>query len=128
VAGNVKDGCHIAAMGGTWMVAVYGFAGMRDYNGHLSFHPKLPQTVKRLRFPLTIQGQRLEVDIQEETATYLLRQGTQLAIAHQGKDIQLLKGMPVTVELKPVLEAKGESIKSNIPSDPAVNPNKPDER
>ncbi|HEY9669243.1 MAG TPA: glycosyl hydrolase family 65 protein, partial [Coleofasciculaceae cyanobacterium] len=128
VAGNVKDGCHIAAMGGAWMVAVYGFAGMRDYNGHLSFHPKLPETVKRLRFPLTIQGQRLEVDIQEETATYLLRQGTQLAIAHQGKDIQLLEGMPVTVELKLVLEAKGESITSNIPSDPAVNSNKQDER
>jgi alpha,alpha-trehalose phosphorylase len=128
VAGNVKDGCHIAAMGGTWMVAVYGFAGMRDYNGHLSFHPKLPETVKRLRFPLTIQGQRLEVDIQEETATYLLRQGTQLAIAHQGKEIQLLEGTPVTVELKPVLEAKGESIKSNIPFDPAVKPNKQDER
>jgi alpha,alpha-trehalose phosphorylase len=128
VAGNVKDGCHIAAMGGTWMVAVYGFAGMRDYNGHLSFHPKLPETVKRLRFPLTIQGQRLEVDIQEETATYLLRQGTQLSITHQGKDIQLLEGMPVTVELKPVLELKGESIKSNMPSDPTVNPNKPDER
>jgi hypothetical protein len=58
----------------------------------------------------------------------LLCQGTQLAIAHQGKDIQLLEGMPVTVELKPLLEAKGESITSNIPSDPAVNPNKPDER
>jgi alpha,alpha-trehalose phosphorylase len=128
LAGNVKDGCHIAAMGGTWMVAVYGFAGMRDYNGHLSFHPKLPQTVKRLRFPLMIQGQRLEVDIQEETATYLLRQGTQLAIAHQGKDIQLLEGMPVTVELKPVLEVKDESIQSNMPSDPTVNPNKQDER
>ncbi|AFZ17135.1 hypothetical protein [Allocoleopsis franciscana] len=59
---------------------------------------------------------------------YLLRQGTQLAIAHQGKDIQLFEGMPVTVELKPVLEAKDESITLNIPSDPAVNPNKPDER
>jgi alpha,alpha-trehalose phosphorylase len=128
VAGNVKDGCHIAAMGGTWMVAVYGFAGMRDYNGHLSFHPKLPETVKRLRFPLTIQGQRLEVDIQEETATYLLRQGTQLSITHQGKDIELLEGIPVTVELKPVLEVKGESIQSNMPSDPTVNPNKQDER
>ncbi|HEY9798302.1 MAG TPA: glycosyl hydrolase family 65 protein [Leptolyngbyaceae cyanobacterium] len=128
VAGNVKDGCHIAAMGGTWMVAVYGFAGMRDYNGHLSFHPKLPETVKRLQFPLTIQGQRLEVDIQQTTATYLLRQGTQLSITHQGKDIQLLEGMPVTVELKPVLEVKGESIKSNMPSDPTVNPNKQDER
>jgi hypothetical protein len=42
--------------------------------------------------------------------TYLLRQGTQLAIAHQGKDIQLLEGMPVTVELKLVLEAKGNRL------------------
>ncbi|MBD2122344.1 glycoside hydrolase family 65 protein [Trichocoleus sp. FACHB-262] len=127
VAGNVKDGCHIAAMGGTWMVAVYGFAGMRDYNGHLSFHPKLPELVKRLRFPLTIQGQRLEVDIQETTATYLLQRGTQLAISHQGKDIQLLEGIPVTVELKPVLELKGELIKSSWPSDPTFNPNKQDQ-
>jgi hypothetical protein len=36
--------------------------------------------------------------------------------------------MPVTIELKPVLEVKDESIKSNMPSDPTVNPNKPDER
>jgi hypothetical protein len=48
-------------------------------------------------------------------------------ITHQGQDIQLFEGMPVTVELKPVLELKGES-STNIPSDPTVNPNKPDER
>ena len=104
VAGNVKDGCHIAAMGGTWMVLVYGFAGMRDYNGRLSFHPRLPKTIKRLQFPLTIQGQRLEVDINDQSVTYLLRQGTHLAIAHQGEDIDLYEGIPVSVELKPVVE------------------------
>lgn len=27
VGGNVKDGCHIASMGGTWMGIVYGVAG-----------------------------------------------------------------------------------------------------
>lgn len=104
VAGNVKDGCHIAAMGGTWMVLVYGFAGMRDYNGRLSFHPRLPKTIKRLQFPLTIQGQRLEVDIDDQSVTYLLRQGTHLAIAHQGEDIDLYEGIPVSVERKPVVE------------------------
>jgi alpha,alpha-trehalose phosphorylase len=113
VAGNVKDGCHIAAMGGTWMVAVYGFAGMRDYNGQLSFHPKLPETIKRLQFPLTIQGQRLEVDIQKESATYLLKQGTQLTIKHQAKEMQLTVGTPVTVEMKPVLEVEEELTTSN---------------
>jgi alpha,alpha-trehalose phosphorylase len=117
VAGNVKDGCHIAAMGGTWMVAVYGFAGMRDYNGQLSFHPKLPQAFKRLQFPLTIQGQRLEVDIQQETVTYLLREGTQLTIQHQAREIQLNPGKPITVAIKPVLEVEDEFMPTNQPAD-----------
>jgi Trehalose and maltose hydrolases (possible phosphorylases) len=36
VGGNVKDGCHIASMGGTWMMLTYGFGGMRDHDGTLS--------------------------------------------------------------------------------------------
>src|SRR6202007_1698267 len=37
VGGNVRDGCHIASMGGTWMALAYGFGGLRDYDGSLSF-------------------------------------------------------------------------------------------
>ena len=40
VGGNVKDGCHIASMGGTWMMLTYGFGGMRDDDGVLSFWPR----------------------------------------------------------------------------------------
>ena len=32
-SGNVRDGCHIASMGGTWMGVVYGVAGLRDAGG-----------------------------------------------------------------------------------------------
>ena len=39
VGGNVKDGCHIASMGGTWMMLAYGLGGMRDDDGTLSFSP-----------------------------------------------------------------------------------------
>ncbi|GAA6619511.1 glycoside hydrolase family 65 protein [Scytonema sp. NUACC26] len=112
VAGNAKDGCHIAAMGGTWMVLVYGFGGLRDCNGRLSFDPRLPKVIKRLQFPLTIRGQRLEVNIDDKSATYLLKQGTELAIAHQGEDIHLSVGIPVSVELKPVLELEGGPIET----------------
>ncbi|MBE9181967.1 glycoside hydrolase family 65 protein [Oculatella sp. LEGE 06141] len=115
VAGNVKDGCHIAAMGGTWMMAVYGFGGFRDSNGRFSFRPKLPKIIKRLRFPLTVRGHQLDVDIQAESVTYLLRQGTELLIQHQGKDICLTKGIPTTVELKPVIELEGGAIKTDMP-------------
>jgi len=32
VGGNVKDGCHIASMGGTWVMLIYGLGGMRESN------------------------------------------------------------------------------------------------
>lgn len=104
VAGNVKNGCHIAAMGGTWMVLMYGFAGLRDDDGRLSFQPRLPKTVQRLRFPLTVRGQRLHIEIDEQSATYLLQQGTQLSIVHQGEELQLSQGIPVAIALKSASE------------------------
>ena len=62
VAGNVQDGCHIASMGGFWMTLIYGFAGMRDFGGRITFAPKVPERFGGLRFPLEIRGRRLEVD------------------------------------------------------------------
>ncbi len=95
VGGNVKDGCHIASMGGTWMVLVYGFAGMRDYDGKLSFNPKLPQRLEGLRFSLTFRGQVIEIDITQETVIYTLQQGEGLVIHHREKEIQLKPGVSV---------------------------------
>jgi alpha,alpha-trehalose phosphorylase len=100
VGHNVSDGCHIASMGGTWMVLVYGFAGMRDYDGVLSFHPRLPKEVKALRFPLTLQGRTLDVAIDKESATYTLRAGPELTILHCGKKITLAEGLPISKTLQ----------------------------
>ncbi|MGB7087110.1 MAG: glycosyl hydrolase family 65 protein, partial [Phormidesmis sp.] len=102
LSGNVKDGCHIASMGGSWMVMVYGFGGLRDYDGEISFNPHLPIEMNRLQFSITVRGQLLSVEIQREAATYLLKDGTQLAIRHQNKEIELMVGAPVSVELVPV--------------------------
>jgi len=95
VGGNVKDGCHIASMGGTWMVLVYGFAGMRDYDGKLSFNPRLPQRLEGFRFSLTFRGQVIEIDITQETVIYTLQKGEGLAIQHREKEIQLKPGVSV---------------------------------
>lgn len=99
VGHNVSDGCHIASMGGTWMVLVYGFAGMRDFDGHLTFRPRLPKELKNLRFPLTIRGQTLEVAIDRDTATYTLREGTDFAIHHFEDEVQLVPDVPVVKKL-----------------------------
>jgi alpha,alpha-trehalose phosphorylase len=102
IGGNVEDGCHIASMGGTWMALVYGFAGMRDHEGCLSFHPRLPKEMDGLRFQLTVRGQMLDVDIDKPThaVTYKLRAGKGLTIAHCGEEVHLVECTPVTLEMR----------------------------
>ena len=93
-SGNVKDGCHIASMGGTWMGVVYGLAGFRDYGGRFCFNPN--KQVKDLRFRLTIRGQRLAVSIESGSATYLLESGESLTIFHRDQCLELKPGQAVT--------------------------------
>ena len=98
VGGNVKDGCHIASMGGTWMMLTYGFAGMRDDDGTLSFWPRrAPEDNATLRFPLTYRGKTLEVEIGTEQVKYTLREGESLVIRHEKEKIGLTKDHPVAV-------------------------------
>jgi alpha,alpha-trehalose phosphorylase len=97
VGGNVKDGCHIASMGGTWMMFTYGFGGMRDDDGTLSFWPRAPEENAILRFPLTYRAQMLEVEIGRETVQYSLREGERLVIHHEKEEIQLIRENPLAV-------------------------------
>jgi alpha,alpha-trehalose phosphorylase len=98
VGGNVKDGCHIASMGGTWMVLTYGFGGLRDYDGTLSFRPQRPpEPEASLRFPLTYRGQVLDVEINPDSTTYSLREGKRLVIGHEGEEITITRANPTVV-------------------------------
>jgi alpha,alpha-trehalose phosphorylase len=100
VEGNVKDGCHIASLGGSWMLCVYGFAGMREYGGRLSFNPRLPKGLKSLHFPLTVQGCLLEVGITAEVATYRLREGEPLTFQHRDQEITLSEGESKSIPIE----------------------------
>ncbi|MFZ1744385.1 MAG: glycosyl hydrolase family 65 protein [Nitrospirales bacterium] len=96
VGGNVKEGCHIASMGGTWMALIYGFGGMRDDDGMLTFNPRrAPEQPGRLRFPLTYRGQILDVELGPDVASYTLREGDGLVIRHEGEEIHLSLKTPV---------------------------------
>jgi alpha,alpha-trehalose phosphorylase len=95
VGGNVRDGCHIASMGGTWMVLTYGFGGLRDYDGTLSFRPhRAPESQSSLQFPLTYRGRILDVDIGPESTTYSMREGEELVIRHEDEVITLTRAKP----------------------------------
>jgi alpha,alpha-trehalose phosphorylase len=96
VGGNVKDGCHIASMGGTWMMLTYGFGGMRDHDGTLSFWPRrAPQENAIFRFPVTYRGQQLVVEISPDKVEYALRDGERLVICHEKEAVELTRDNPV---------------------------------
>ena len=98
VGGNVKDGCHIASMGGTWMMLTYGLAGMRDHDGTLSFWPRrAPEDNAILRFPVTYRGQLLEVEISLDKVEYALREGERLVIRHETEGVELTRENPRAV-------------------------------
>jgi alpha,alpha-trehalose phosphorylase len=98
VGGNVKDGCHIASMGGTWMMVTYGLGGMRDDDGTLAFWPRrAPEDNAVLRFPVTYRGQMLEVEIGQGKVEYTLRVGESLVIRHETEEIQLTRENPTLV-------------------------------
>jgi len=105
VGGNVADGCHIASMGAVWMILVNGFAGMRDYNGRLSFHPQRLEVLQQLRFSLRVRGRVLEVDIREDQVTYILKEGEDLSLYHVGEEIRLTWKDPKAVRQIPNLKA-----------------------
>ncbi|TMK25724.1 MAG: glycoside hydrolase family 65 protein, partial [Actinobacteria bacterium] len=93
---NSRDGLHIASLAGTWIGAVAGFGGMRDHDGTLSFKPRLPEALARLKFRLGYRARRLQVEVHRDRATYSLLDGPSLEIVHHGKRATVAAQRPLT--------------------------------
>jgi alpha,alpha-trehalose phosphorylase len=106
VAGNVVDGVHIASTGGVWMALVYGFGGLRDHGGTLSFDPRLPMPWRSLRFPLKYHDRRLEVELTHERSVVTLASGDPVTIVFRGEEHELRPDAPLVVET--AADARGE--------------------
>lgn len=68
--GNVAGGVHLAAQGGLWQAAVFGFAGLRvgeragaKGKEGIVLDPRLPPAWKSLRFALRWRGRRTVVSV-----------------------------------------------------------------
>ncbi len=96
LGGNVKDGAHIASIGGTWLALVYGMAGLRDSDGVIRFRPQLPRKDIRFRFRLTVRESLFEVEVGRKAVRYELLEGEPLEIHHHDETIRLEPGQPVT--------------------------------
>jgi alpha,alpha-trehalose phosphorylase len=91
---NTRDGVHIASLAGAWLVLVCGFAGLRQYDGLISFAPRLPEGLTRLAFTLLVRAQRLKVEVTHQSARYELSGGAPLGITHYGAKLTLEAGKP----------------------------------
>ena len=58
-AGNASDGVHIASAAGVWQALVFGFGGVRDFDGALSIAPRLPAAWRSLEFSLRFADRQL---------------------------------------------------------------------
>ena len=55
-AGNTSDGVHIASAAGVWQALVFGFGGVREYDGELSITPHLPPRWDSLTYSCAFAG------------------------------------------------------------------------
>jgi alpha,alpha-trehalose phosphorylase len=84
VAGNASDGVHIASAAGSWMALVFGFGGVRDFDGHLTFDPRLPRRLRSLGFSLRFHDRQLHVRLTHDEEIYSLSEGKPLEIIVRG--------------------------------------------
>jgi len=95
VAGNASDGVHIASAAGAWMAFVFGFGGVRDFDGQLTIDPRLPPRFRSLGFSLRFHDRQLRVQLSDVGEQYTLEEGEPLDIVIRGVPQRIAVGQPI---------------------------------
>jgi trehalose/maltose hydrolase-like predicted phosphorylase len=101
----IDGGVHIAALGGVWLTAVFGFAGLSMHSDGIAFDPQLPASWRRLGFRLQWRSRRLKVRIEQakQILEATLEAGEPMALFVSGERhelrrdhlLQVLFGTPI---------------------------------
>jgi alpha,alpha-trehalose phosphorylase len=96
---NSPDGVHVASLGGCWSAAVFGFGGLRDYDGQLSLDPRLPRSWEGLTFRICLRGSRLRVHVEPGAVNLQVEEGSTVDIDVRGETVTVGPERPVTLRL-----------------------------
>ena len=96
---NATDGVHVASTAGIWNCLAYGFGGMRDYNGIVTFDPRLPESWSQLTFQITLRGTRVKVDLTSEQIAFSVMAGDQVEVSVRGHRVKVSPDVPVRIPL-----------------------------
>jgi alpha,alpha-trehalose phosphorylase len=86
---NAGDGVHVASAGGTWSALAYGFGGMRDHGGALSFDPRLPQGWDSLTFRVTWRNSRMRVTVTADAIELVAETGDGVTVTVRGSEVKV---------------------------------------
>ncbi|MDR1441863.1 MAG: hypothetical protein LBJ02_05680 [Bifidobacteriaceae bacterium] len=130
--GNAIDGVHVASAGGVWSSVVFGFCGLRDYEGRLSFHPRLPELWEGITFQLAFSGARISVHLTQEEIEFTLVDGPdtvvwvgerEIAVTAAGPSVvpladqgPRLLGAPTARDITGAVRADGSVITASVPT------------
>ena len=84
---NTQHGIHSAALAGSWMAVVYGFAGMRSYADLPKFAPFLPKQWTHYQFVVRLHDCLLQMRVEPDQVRYQLLDGDALEIIHHDEVI-----------------------------------------
>jgi len=94
---EVKEGCHITSMAGTWMSIVEGFGGMRIVDDKLSFNPRIPEEWKGYSFKVNFRNQILKIKVAADKTTFSLEGEEAIKILVKDKLVEVIPNELITV-------------------------------
>ncbi len=101
-------GVHIAALGGVWMIAVLGFAGLALLPDGLALDPRLPAGWTALAFACQWRGRclRIRIDQGADTIEAVLETGEPMTLTVQGGRRELRGDAPLRSGLRRRLQRR----------------------
>jgi len=87
----IDGGVHIGAVGGVWLTAVFGFAGLSLRSDGVAINPQLPANWDSLGFSLQWRGKRLKIRIDQakKCLEATLEAGAPMTLVVSGRSYEL---------------------------------------
>ncbi|WP_158927577.1 glycoside hydrolase family 65 protein [Acidisphaera sp. S103] len=94
-------GVHIAALGGLWMLAVFGFAGLSWRDDGLAIDPQLPKEWRSLKFRVQWRQRSLvlSIDPGQQTVEAIVESGDPMALFVGGQPNQISSGATAVIPI-----------------------------
>ena len=98
----IDGGVHIAALGGIWMMAVLGFAGLSLREHGLALNPQLPKNWAALSFGVQWRGRALKITVRQADPVLeaTLQSGERMTLMFEGTAHELRQATPLMITAK----------------------------